>query len=78
MVVGSKSAPFGHTRIPPSWSSLDEAPLRRRKAATEALDRIHRKDRSVVLIVRVKMRAMMGLALLGEHSNDDPEDSVIR
>src|SRR5439155_21046181 len=42
--------------------------------AAEAFDRVHGKDRRVVLVIRVKMRGMMGLALLSEHPNDDPEE----
>jgi hypothetical protein len=53
---------------------LHESPLRRRQTAAEAFDRVHSKDRRVVLVIRVKMRAMMGLALLSEHPNDDPEE----
>jgi hypothetical protein len=51
-----------------------ESPLRSGKAAAEALNRVEGKGRGVILVIRVKMRAMMGLALLSEHPNDDPEE----
>jgi hypothetical protein len=53
---------------------LHEPPLRRGKTAAEAFNRVQGKDRRIVLVIRVKMRAMVGLALLSEHPNDDPEE----
>ena len=53
---------------------LYEPPLRRGETAAETFNRVQGKDRGIVLVIRVKMRAMMGLALLSEHPNDDPEE----
>ena len=43
--------------------SLHEPLLCLGHTAAEALDRVHSKDRRVLLVIRVKMRAMMGLTL---------------
>jgi hypothetical protein len=51
-----------------------EPTLRRGKAAAQALNGVQGKDGGVVLVIRVKMPATMGLALLSEHPNDDPEE----
>ena len=42
--------------------SLHEPLLCLGHTAAEAFDRVHGKDRRVVLVIRMKMRAMMGLA----------------
>ena len=54
--------------------SLDEALLRPRKAAANALDRIQSERGQGVLIERVKMRPMVRRTDLHEHSNDDSEE----
>src|SRR5207253_2620080 len=54
---------------------LDEPLLRLRQAAAEALQRIEREDRCLVLVVRVEMCAMMLTAGFHEHPNDNPEEA---
>ena len=53
---------------------FDQALLGLRHAAAEALDRVDCKDRSLILIIRVKMRPVVRLAYLDEHANDDSEE----
>ena len=53
---------------------LDEAPLREWQGAAQALDRVEREHRGVLLMVRVEMGAMMGAARLDEHSDYDAKE----
>jgi hypothetical protein len=45
------------------------------KATPDELKGINCEDTDVILIVRVEVRAMVGRSRLGEHANDDPEES---
>jgi len=51
-----------------------ETPLCEWEATAQALDRIHREDSSVVLIVRVEMCPVVCRAGLNEHPDDDPKE----
>jgi hypothetical protein len=52
-----------------------EPPLPLREVASDELNRIDRKDANPILVVRMKVRAMVGRRRLGEHTDDDPEES---
>ena len=54
---------------------LDEALLRPREPAADALDRVERERRQGVLVQGVKVRPMMGRANFREHPNDDSEEA---
>ena len=54
--------------------SFNQPLLRLRKAAAQAVDRVHRKHRRLILIVRVEVRPVMLAARFDEHSNDNPEE----
>jgi hypothetical protein len=54
--------------------SLDEPLLRLRQATAETLDRVDRENGRLLLVIRVKMRAVMLTASLDEHPYDDPEE----
>ena len=46
-----------------------------RQAASDEFDRIDREDPDVVLIIGMEVRAMVRRRGLGEHADDDPEES---
>jgi len=52
-----------------------EPALSLRKIATDELNRVDREYTDVILIVRMKVRSMMGRCRLGEHADDDPKES---
>jgi len=52
-----------------------EPALRQVKATANKLEGVDREDTDVILIVRVEVRSMVGCCGLGEHANDDPEES---
>jgi hypothetical protein len=52
-----------------------EPALRLVKTTTNELEGVDREDTGVILIVRVEVRSMVGRCGLGEHANDDPEES---
>ncbi len=54
---------------------LDQALLRPREAATQALQRIDREHGRMLLIVRMEMRPVMRFTGFEEHSNNDAEES---
>jgi len=54
---------------------LDEALLRLRQAATQALDRVEREHGRVVLVVGVEVRPVMLTARLDEHSDHDAKEA---
>lgn len=53
------------------YPSLDEPPLGRREAAAQTLNRVDRKNRCLVLIVRVEVWPMVRPAGFNKHPNDD-------
>lgn len=53
--------------------SLDQAALGEWQGAAQAFDRVEREHCRMLLIVRVKVRAMMGAARFNEHANHDAE-----
>jgi len=54
---------------------LDQPLLRLRQSTAEAFDRVDCKHRSLILVVRVEVRPMVGLAEFDEHPNHDSEES---
>jgi hypothetical protein len=52
---------------------LNQPLLRLWQAASQAVDRVHGKDRGLILVVRVEMGAMMWDARLNKHPDDDSE-----
>ena len=53
---------------------LNKPLLRLGQASAEALDRVNREDRCLILVVRVEMCAVMLTACLDEHPDHDPEE----
>jgi hypothetical protein len=54
---------------------LDQALLRPREAATQALERIDREHRRMLLVVRMEVRPVMRFTGFKEHPNNDAEES---
>ncbi len=52
-----------------------EPTLPLRKITADELNAVDREDADVILIVRMKVRSMVGRCRLGEHANDDPKES---
>jgi hypothetical protein len=54
---------------------FDEATLLLMKATANELDGVDCEDTDVILVVRMEVRSMVGRSRLGEHADDDPEES---
>ena len=54
---------------------LDHAPLTSGEIPCHPIDRIDREDRDVPLMVGMEVRSMTRTADLGEHADDDSEES---
>ena len=52
-----------------------EAALLLTEATANELDRINREDADIILIVRMEVSSMVRLRRLGEHTDNDPEES---